>query len=80
MLGQMKAVPLHVASKRMESLLDEARAGADIVITRGREQLVRLVPVEWQAPRRQFGALRGRIVVPPEFFEPLPPNERSAWE
>jgi hypothetical protein len=30
-------------------------------------------------PRRQFGALRGKISIGPEFFEPLPPDELELW-
>ena len=30
-------------------------------------------------PKRQFGALRGKISIGPEFFEPLPPDELELW-
>jgi hypothetical protein len=30
-------------------------------------------------PKREFGALRGRIAIGPEFFEPLPPEELDPW-
>jgi hypothetical protein len=31
-------------------------------------------------PRRVFGALRDRIALAPQFFEPLPPGELQSWE
>ena len=30
-------------------------------------------------PKRVFGALRGKIAIGPEFFEPLPPEELDLW-
>jgi hypothetical protein len=30
-------------------------------------------------PKRQFGALRGKISIGPEFVEPLPPDEIELW-
>jgi hypothetical protein len=30
-------------------------------------------------PKREFGALRGKIAIGPEFFEPLPPGELDLW-
>jgi hypothetical protein len=30
-------------------------------------------------PKREFGALRGKIAIGPEFFEPLPPEELDLW-
>jgi hypothetical protein len=30
-------------------------------------------------PKRQFGALRGKFSIGPEFFEPLPPDELDLW-
>jgi hypothetical protein len=30
-------------------------------------------------PKRQFGALRGKISIGPEFFDPLPPDELELW-
>ena len=31
-------------------------------------------------PKRQFGAMRGRIAVDDAFFDPLPESEIAAWE
>ena len=31
-------------------------------------------------PKRQFGAMRGRIAVDDAFFDPLPESELAAWE
>lgn len=74
----MKIVTMHVAKTNLSRFVEEARAGADIVIARGKEPLVRLVPVEQPPIKRQFGAMRGQFEVPASFFEPLPEEELQA--
>jgi antitoxin (DNA-binding transcriptional repressor) of toxin-antitoxin stability system len=51
-----------------------------VIIARGKKPVARLVPIEERKPKRQFGAMRGRATVGPEFFEPLPPEELDAWD
>jgi hypothetical protein len=41
---------------------------------------VRLVPIADIKGRRQPGALRGKLRVGPEFFEPLADEELARWE
>ena len=67
-----KSVGVHEAKTHLSRLLQDVRAGEEIVITsRGRE-VARLVP-----PRsaRAFGLDRGRLTVPDEFDAPLTPEE-----
>lgn len=61
-------------------LIERAERGEDVVIHRGREPVVRLVPVSRPVPKRRFGAMKGLVRVPNSFFEPLSENELSAWE
>jgi antitoxin (DNA-binding transcriptional repressor) of toxin-antitoxin stability system len=49
------------------------------VIARNNEPVVKLVPVREPRPERQFGALKGKLVVPDSFFDPLPDDELEAW-
>jgi prevent-host-death family protein len=76
----MKPVNVHEAKTHLSRLIDQARAGQDVVIARNNVPLVRLVPVERPQPRRKFGALAGRIRVDDRFFEPLPESELACWE
>lgn len=76
----MKIITMHAAKTNLSRFVEEARAGADIVIARGKEPLVRLVPVDQPAPKRKFGAMRGQIDLPASFFEPLPDAELDAWD
>ena len=51
-----------------------------MIIAHGRRPVVRLVPVDRDAPERKFGALRGKLRVDDSFFEPLPEDELARWE
>jgi len=77
----MKPVPIGEAQANLSRLIARACAGEDVVIARGSTPVVRLVPL---APakrrRRKPGAWRGKLVVGPEFFEPLSDQELVAWE
>ena len=56
-----------------------SRGGEEVVIARNGEPVARLVSCKRQG-KRQFGILKGRIVVDDCFFDPLPEAELSAWE
>lgn len=76
----MKTVTVHKAKTNLSQLIADVEAGEDVVIMRGSEAAVRLVPANAPAPRRQFGALAGKVRVTAAFFKPLPPDELAAWE
>lgn len=76
----MKTVTVHKAKTTLSQLIAEVEAGIDVVIMRGTEAAVRLVPASSPAPKRQFGALSGKVRVASAFFDPLPPSELAAWE
>jgi prevent-host-death family protein len=73
-------VNVHAAKTQLSKLIERAIAGEEIVIARDSEPVARLVALEKAEPRRQFGAMKGELVVPDEFFEPLPHDELAAWE
>jgi prevent-host-death family protein len=72
-------VTVHTAKTHLSQLLARVEAGEEIVIARGKTPIARLVPVTPKG-KRQFGAMRGKIDIGPEFFEPLPDEELAAWE
>jgi prevent-host-death family protein len=72
-------VTIHVAKTNLSRLVARAEAGEEIVIARGRKPVAKLVPIA-PKPKRVWGALRGKIAIGPEFFEPLPPEELDEWE
>ena len=75
----MKQVTIHQAKTQLSKLLRDAEHGETVVIARGDRPVAKLVPVG-PARTRKPGALKGRISVGPEFFEPLPEDELKAWE
>ena len=56
-----------------------AERGEEGVISRRETPVVKIVPVE-QPKKRVFGALKGKISLGPEFFDPLPEEELALWE
>ena len=70
---------MHKAKTHLSQLIADAEAGEEIVIMRGSEPAVRLVPVNEPVPRRHFGALAGRVTMTPSFFDPLPDDELASW-
>jgi prevent-host-death family protein len=72
-------VNVHEARTHLSRLLDEAHAGAEIVVAKAGKPYARLVPLADTAPQRLPGRLKGQIDTS-RFFEPLPEDELAAWE
>lgn len=73
-------VTIHTAKTTLSQLVARVEAGEEIVIARGRTPVAKLVPIPRKASKRQFGSMRGKVHVGPEFFEPLPESELKRWE
>ena len=57
----MKTVTIQAAKAQPSRLLEEAHAGEEILILKGKKPMARLVPLaEGAENRRIFGAMRGR--------------------
>ena len=67
-------ISVHLAKTHLSQLLARVEAGEVITIARGRTPVAKLVPIAPKA-KREFGAMRGKISIGPEFFEPLPEDE-----
>jgi prevent-host-death family protein len=76
----MKTFTIHEAKTNLSKLIQKACDGEEIVIARGADPIVRLVPIKDTKGRRKPGVLKGKLTVGPEFFEPLPPEELERWE
>ena len=72
-------VPVHVAKTQLSKLLARVEAGEVITIARGRTPVAELVPFAPKA-KREFGSMRGKISIGPEFSEPLPDDELDRWD
>jgi prevent-host-death family protein len=71
-------VSIHQAKTQLSKLIAAAERGEEVVISRRETPVVKIVPVE-QAKKRVFGALKGKIDIGPEFFDPLPADELALW-
>jgi len=76
----METITIHKAKTQLSRLIEKACKGEDIVIARGSRPVVRLVAIQDARGNRKPGALKGKIQIGPEFFEPLPPEELDRWE
>jgi prevent-host-death family protein len=74
-----EVVSNHAAKTNLSRLVARAEAGEEILIARGRTPVAKLVPLAAKG-KREFGALRGKFAIGPEFFEPLPPEELDEWQ
>ena len=75
----MPTVNVHEAKTQLSRLLAQAEAGVEVVIARRGEPVARLVACKPKAIR-QPDVLKGKLVVPDSFFEPLPEEELRLWE
>jgi prevent-host-death family protein len=73
----MKVFTIHQAKASLSKLIEAACRGEEVVIARGSEPVVRLVPIfDLKGPRKP-GALRGKLHVGADFFEPLTDEETT---
>lgn len=75
----MFTVNVHQAKTQLSRLLARVEAGEEVVIARRGEPVARLVGCKPRI-KRQPDVLKGKIVVPDSFFDPLPEEELKAWE
>ena len=75
----MLVVNVHRAQTRLSRLLAQVEAGEEVVIARRGEPVARLVGCKPRR-KRQADVLKGKPVVPDDFFDPLPEEEQKGWE
>lgn len=76
----MKPITVHEAKANLSRLIQKSAAGEEVIIVRGTKPVARLVAFGEVKGKRMPGALKGVLQVGPEFFQPLTPEELSAWE
>ena len=73
----MATVPIDLAAGQLPELFARAAAGEDVVIEGA--QRMKLVPEPTRTHgQRQPGTWKGRVSIPPSFWEPLP-DEWIGW-
>jgi prevent-host-death family protein len=78
----MASFTIHQAKTNLSRLIAQAESGEEVVITRGKDPVVRLVAVSSAKQKPGFGMLKGKIPDLPDefFFAPLPEEELRLWE
>jgi len=74
----VQIVNVHAAKTHLSKLLEQVSSGEEIIIAKGSKPVAKLVALD--EPKRQFGVLKGKLVIPDSFFDPLPADELDAWE
>lgn len=67
----MTHVDIEQAKARFVELLELAAAGEEVVINKDQRPFVRLSPAISTNPKRVFGSARGKVLMTPDFDEPL---------
>jgi len=76
----MTVVTIHHAKTNLSRLIEKASEGEEVIIARGSKPVAKLIAVGEVKGKRQPGSLKGKLLVGPEFFEPLPSSELLGWE
>jgi prevent-host-death family protein len=65
-------IPIEEAGSRIEQLIEKAREGEEVIITRGEEHLARIQPMRPQRPDRTPGTAKGLILHMADDFDATP--------
>jgi prevent-host-death family protein len=72
-------VTIHSAKTNLSKLIEAALAGEEVIIARGKNPVVKLVPVS--RARFRIGLLRGQLTgLGPDFLQPMDEDELELWE
>jgi prevent-host-death family protein len=75
----MTVVTIHDAQSNLSRLIAKASNGEEIIITRGKTPVVKLVAVQTPSRKRVPGRLKGKLRAGPNVFAPLSAEESAEW-
>jgi prevent-host-death family protein len=70
---------VHEAKTNLSKLIKEAESGKEVVITRGKQPVAKLVPITNAVGKRAPGMFKGQIWSAPDAFDPLTDEELREW-
>ena len=73
-------VNIHEAKTHLSRLLARVMGGEEIIIAKAGKPIARLVPFEASPAERVPGSARGKIVIAPDFEDPLPEKMLEEFE
>jgi len=65
----------HQAKTNLSRLIKEAQSGKEVIITRGKDPVAKIVPITSAAKKRVPGSMKGLIWSAPDAFDPLTDEE-----
>jgi prevent-host-death family protein len=74
-------VNIYEAKTRLSELVEQAHAGATVIIAKAGTPMAKLVPLD-AGPKRKivYGLLKGRIEIADDFDAPMSEEELALWE
>ncbi|MEW6085125.1 MAG: type II toxin-antitoxin system Phd/YefM family antitoxin [Chloroflexota bacterium] len=63
---------VHEAKTHFSKLLEQVLKGEEVVIAKAGKPVARILPVVNEVPRRIPGIDKGKVIIMPDFDEPLP--------
>lgn len=66
---------VHQAKTNLSRLIKEAESGKEVVITRGKQPVAKIVPITSVSKKRIPGSMKGQIWAAPDAFDPLTDEE-----
>ena len=66
---------VHQAKTNLSRLIKEAQSGKEVIITRGKDPVAKIVPITSAAKKRVPGSMKGLIWSAPDAFDPLTDEE-----
>ena len=70
---------VHQAKTNLSRLIKEAEKGTEVVITRGKKPVAKLVAIPIASKKRVPGSMKGQLWSAPDAFDPLTDEELREW-
>ena len=70
---------VHQAKTNLSKLIKEAESGKEVIITRGKLPVAKLVAVAPAPKKRTPGSMKGQLWSAPDAFDPLTDEELREW-
>ncbi len=70
---------VHQAKTNLSRLIKEAEKGTEVIITRGKKPVAKLIPISSAGTKRIPGMLKGQIWSASDAFDPLTDEELRDW-
>jgi prevent-host-death family protein len=70
---------VHQAKTNLSKLIKEAESGKEVVITRAKKPVARIVPINSAPKKRMPDMFKGQLWSAPDAFDPLTDEELRDW-